>query len=99
VMQTDVKRAKMFALVAGWERSGLSRAEYAEQHGVSYGTLYYWCRQREEAKESLEVVAEELPSRPFVSLAAEPGGMVDAPGVVIIKLASDVSTHQLRIAC
>jgi len=87
-MQTDVKRAKMFALVDGWERSGLSRAEYAKRHGVSYGTLYYWCRQREEAKEALEVVAEELPSRPFVSLAADVGGMIDASGVVIITLAS-----------
>lgn len=87
-MQTDAKRSKMFALVDGWERSGLSRNEYAARHGLSYGTLYYWCQQRALAREALAVVAEELPTQPFVSLSAELGGMVDAPGVVIITLAS-----------
>jgi hypothetical protein len=28
-------------VVEAWERSGMSRSEYADRHGLSYGTLYY----------------------------------------------------------
>lgn len=88
-MGTGTKRAKMFAVVEAWERSGMSRSEYADRHGLSYGTLYYWCQQRELAREALAVVARDVPSEPFVSLSADFGGEIAAAlGVIVITLAS-----------
>ncbi len=40
------KRDKMFALVALWKESGLTRKAFTEQHGICMGTFSYWCRKK-----------------------------------------------------
>lgn len=38
------KQDSMFALVERWKRSGLSRAEFADEKGIAVSTFHYWCR-------------------------------------------------------
>lgn len=40
------KKDKMFALVALWKESGLTRKAFTEQQGICMGTFSYWCRKK-----------------------------------------------------
>jgi hypothetical protein len=37
------KEREMFAIIERWQRSGLSKAEFARRSGLPIKTLYYWC--------------------------------------------------------
>jgi hypothetical protein len=63
------KQQKMFALVERWRRSGLSKAEFARNAGVSLGTFHYWFRRCQQEPASspptfVEVIAESMPGLP-----------------------------------
>lgn len=45
------KKNKMFSLVEKWRESGLSRKDFAKQHGIPRTSFNYWCK-----KQSKEVV-------------------------------------------
>lgn len=42
------KQDRMFAMIDKWQRSGLSKAAFARQVGVSTNMFHYWCRRFEE---------------------------------------------------
>lgn len=44
------KKDKMFLLVDQWRKSGLTRKEFAKQHGITDSSLEYWCRKRDKLK-------------------------------------------------
>jgi transposase-like protein len=48
------KQDRMFAMIAKWRRSGMSKAEFARQAGVSTNTFHYWCRRFEEENGAVE---------------------------------------------
>ena len=41
-MTLQDKKAKMAAIVADWQASGISQMEYAQLHNFKIGTLRYW---------------------------------------------------------
>ena len=46
-MTLQDKKARMAAIVADWQASGMSQLEYAKLHNFKIGTLRYWvARQR-----------------------------------------------------
>lgn len=44
-MTTKSKQAQWAERIAAWERSGLSRRRWCEEHGFNVHTLDYWRRQ------------------------------------------------------
>jgi len=55
------KQDRMFAMIARWKRSDLSKAAFARQAGVSINTFHYWCRRFEEQNGAAD-------SSPFVEV-------------------------------
>ncbi|HKW29151.1 MAG TPA: hypothetical protein VJT54_07440 [Verrucomicrobiae bacterium] len=49
-------------LLAAFDRSGLSAAAFARQHGLTYSTFCGWRSQRAKAKASAPFVEVELPA-------------------------------------
>lgn len=42
------KIESMYSVVEAWQRSGIGKKKYAEQIGMAYGTLQYWCKRYHE---------------------------------------------------
>ena len=40
------KKEQMFALVAQWRESGLTRTTFANQHGIGTSSFDYWCKKQ-----------------------------------------------------
>ena len=40
------KKSKMFALVAQWRESGLTRTVFAQQCGIGVASFDFWCRKQ-----------------------------------------------------
>ncbi len=40
------KKSKMFALVAQWRESGLTRTVFAQQCGIGVASFDYWCKKQ-----------------------------------------------------
>ena len=40
------KKSKMFALVAQWRESGLTRTVFARQCGIRVASFDYWCKKQ-----------------------------------------------------
>jgi len=40
------KKSKMFALVAQWRESGLTRTVFAQQCGIRVASFDYWCKKQ-----------------------------------------------------
>jgi hypothetical protein len=43
-MTSEEKKYKMFSLVSLWRASGLTRKEFALQHGLQVPSFNYWCK-------------------------------------------------------
>jgi len=56
--------ARRARLLATFERSGLSAAEFARQHGIHYTTFCGWRARRAKARPSADFVQVELTSPP-----------------------------------
>jgi transposase-like protein len=70
--RTDAARRTQ--LLAAFDRSGLSAADFARQQGVHYTTFYGWRRRRVQAKASPAFVQVELASpTPSSELVIEVG--------------------------
>lgn len=71
-LRTDrIQRAQ---LLAAFDRSELSAAAFARQHGIHYTTFYGWRRRRDRAKASPSFVQVDLPeAAPPVELVIELG--------------------------
>jgi hypothetical protein len=58
------KKSKMFALVAQWRESGLTRTVFAQQCGIQVASFDYWCK-----KQYNEVVKfSDRPTPKFIEL-------------------------------
>jgi len=67
--------AQRTQLLAAFDRSGLSAADFARQQGVHYTTFYGWRRRRDQGQSSPGFVQVEMPeSTPPVGLVIELGG-------------------------
>ena len=58
------KSTRMFGVVEAWQRSGIGKHRYAEQIGMAYGTLQYWCkryRERDQPSATPKFVALAIP--------------------------------------
>ena len=42
LMSKEEKRVQMFAMIADWQRSGMSKKRYCEENGINEATFYYW---------------------------------------------------------
>lgn len=40
------KKSKMYALVAQWRESGLTRKVFTQQHGLELASFDYWCKKQ-----------------------------------------------------
>lgn len=84
------KDEKMFALVAQWRESGLTRRVFAQQHGITIKSFDYWCRKKSTppAKTSSEQVGFiELAQKPVPREDhAHPKFEIELPGGVRIKI-------------
>ena len=70
--RTDAARRAQ--LLAAFDRSGLSAADFARQHGVHYTTFCGWRRRRDQAKAPPAFVQVELaPPAPVSELVMEVG--------------------------
>ena len=61
------KTESMFSVVEAWQRSGIGKHRYAEQIGMAYGTLQYWCkryRERDQPPATPSFVALAIPEAP-----------------------------------
>jgi transposase-like protein len=83
------KAAGRAQLLAAFDRSGLSAADFARQHGIHYTTFCAWRRRRDRAKGSPAFVQVELDS------PAGPAELVIEMGVARLRL---VSQAQLPLA-
>jgi hypothetical protein len=81
--------AQRAQLLAAFDRSGLSAAEFARQQRVHYTTFCAWRRPRDQAKTSPPLVEVEL------ALPAQPAELVLEVGAVRLRL---VSEAQLPLA-
>jgi transposase-like protein len=81
--------AQRAQLLAAFERSGLSAADFARQHSVHYTTFCAWRQRRDQAKASPAFVQVELAS------PAQPAELVLEVGVARLRL---VSEAQLPLA-
>lgn len=63
------KKEKMFALVALWRESGLTRKAFIEQQGICMGAFSYWCR-----KQSDEIL-KPAKQGGFIELVTGPGAV------------------------
>ncbi|WP_380905298.1 IS66 family insertion sequence element accessory protein TnpA [Sphingobacterium suaedae] len=41
-MSKEEKRAQMFAMIADWQQSGMSKKRYCEENGINEAAFYYW---------------------------------------------------------
>jgi len=41
-MSKEEKRVQMFAMIADWQQSGLSKKRYCAEKGINEATFYYW---------------------------------------------------------
>lgn len=41
-MSKDEKRVLMFAMIADWQQSGMSKKRYCEEKCINEATFYYW---------------------------------------------------------
>lgn len=41
-MSKEEKRVQMFAMIADWQRSGMSKKRYCAENGINEATFYYW---------------------------------------------------------
>lgn len=58
------KTERMYSVVEAWQRSGVGKQKYAEQIGMAYATLQYWCkryRERDEPPATPKFVALAIP--------------------------------------
>ena len=68
------KAALRTKLLAAFERSGLSAAEFVRQHGLTYSTFCRWCHRQSKAKSSPGFVQVGLPTpTPATPLVIELG--------------------------
>jgi len=68
--------AQRAQILAAFDRSGLSAADFARQHGVHYTTLSAWRQRRDRAKASAAFVQVELdPPAPLSELVLEVGAV------------------------
>jgi transposase-like protein len=81
--------AQRAELLAAFDRSGLSAADFARRHGVHYTTFCAWRRRRDQAKASAAFVQVELDS------PAPPSELVIELGAARLRL---VSAAQLPLA-
>jgi len=51
-MQSKEVQERMFNLVAGWSKSGLSQKVYCEQHSMRYHVFHYWFKRYREQQEA-----------------------------------------------
>ena len=61
------KTTRMFGVVEAWQRSGIGKNWYAEQIGMAYGTLQYWCKryhERDQPSATPSFVALAIPEPP-----------------------------------
>ena len=87
-MRRSAKREQMYAMVESWQRSGMSQQAYAEQQGVSYSTMLYWCRQYREQRKTVQG-HELVRHREFVPLVTEISSQdTHEASMVVITLAS-----------
>jgi transposase-like protein len=69
-------RRRRARLLAAFDRSGLSAAAFARQHGLNYTTFCGWRQRRAEAKASpgfvqVEVAAPAAPAQLLIDLGAQ----------------------------
>lgn len=82
------KKSKMFALVAQWRESGLTRTVFAQQCGIQVASFDYWCKMQynevvkfgdRPTPKSIElksnIVAPDKNLRPQIELIL-PGGLM-----------------------
>ncbi|WP_282635907.1 IS66 family insertion sequence element accessory protein TnpA [Sphingobacterium thalpophilum] len=41
-MSKEEKRVQMFAMIADWQQSGMSKKRYCEEKGINAAMFYYW---------------------------------------------------------
>ncbi len=88
-MRRSAKREQMYAMVESWQRSGMNQQAYAEQQGVSYSTMQYWCRQYREQRKTVQG-HELVRHREFVPLVTEISSQdTHQASKVVITLASE----------
>ena len=66
------KQDTMFALIERWERSGLTKAEFAREAGVSINTFHYWFRRYDAEHSSSSPAFVEVAAEPSVAIANQP---------------------------
>lgn len=88
--------AEQRALVAQWQKSGVSQRVFAAKHGISKGSLAYWsaCLRREAAaRPTAPAAAPPAPAFVPVQMAAPPAPASDAhPFEVVLA-----SGHVVRV--
>jgi transposase-like protein len=86
-MQKPRTREERMAIIADWRASGLPRATYARQHGLSEPTLRMWTRRLEdELNSSLLSTAPPRIDPSFIELAL-PSLVAAAPASIEVTLA------------
>jgi len=83
-------RDAMFEQIKQWQRSGIGKQRYAEQHGIKYGTFQYWCARYKEhhANQAISLMrTTEVPT--FVPMTVAEDRTAEASvSTIIITLAS-----------
>jgi transposase-like protein len=86
-MQKPRTREERMAIIADWRASGLPRATYARQHGLSEPTLRMWTRRlKDELNDSLLSAAPPRIEPAFIELAL-PSLVAAAPASIEVTLA------------
>ncbi|WP_238387222.1 IS66 family insertion sequence element accessory protein TnpA [Sphingobacterium olei] len=49
-MSKEEKRIQMFAMIADWQQSGMSKKRYCAEKGVNEATFYYWYARSKEKR-------------------------------------------------
>ena len=47
-MSKEEKRMQMFAMIADWQQSGMSKKRYCAEKGINEATFYYWYSRNKE---------------------------------------------------
>ncbi len=66
-MQKGNEKEKMFLVIEGWKKSGLTQQAYCKEQGIRYHVFHYWYKVYRDEQQAVV-----KPTSPFVQLKVQP---------------------------
>jgi hypothetical protein len=85
-----------YSLFIKWQESGLSKAAFAAEAGISRASFYYWCRKFEEQTIDPAVASGFSLINPAMGHEKDPIFKINYPSGISIEFFAKVDIHSLK---